>query len=206
MSEYKQKIQEFMISDIEGKKDLTILEFGVREGTSTKLFLNHCEKNGGKVYSVDMNDYSHIANSPNWKFIKSRDDNFNYVEKFLPEKFDLIYLDSFHDANHVEKIFYYYFKKLKKNCYFYFDDICWLPYLKGKDRDSFNCEINNKETFTKLVEILNSNKNILNLYFSFVSSGMAKFLKKEETDLNKPKKINSREISLKNIIRKIIKK
>ena len=44
MSEYKQKIQEFMISDIEGKKNLTILEFGVREGTSTKLFLNHCEK------------------------------------------------------------------------------------------------------------------------------------------------------------------
>ena len=58
MSEYKQKIQEFMISDIEGKKDLTILEFGVREGTSTKLFLNHCENQKYEINFLSISSSS----------------------------------------------------------------------------------------------------------------------------------------------------
>ena len=39
MTEYDTKIEDFMFSDIVNKKNLTILEFGVREGTSTKKFV-----------------------------------------------------------------------------------------------------------------------------------------------------------------------
>ena len=204
MTNYEQKLENFMFSEIRGKKDLTILEFGVRDGISTKVFVKQCEENGGKVYSIDVNDCSGILNSNHWKFIHSRDDNFEYLEKKLPEKFDIIFLDSFHNANHVEKIFYHYFKKLKKGCYFYFDDISWIPYVKNNFRDNFNCEINNQETFFRLLQILNNNTDIIDLYFSFVSSGMAKMLKKNDKQLLMPKKINSRENSIKNILRKII--
>ena len=61
---------------------------------------------------VDMEDFSNVAKSDKWKFHLSRDDNFSYLEKALPKKFDLIYLDSFHNADHIEKIFYYYYHKL----------------------------------------------------------------------------------------------
>ena len=204
MTNYEQKLENFMFCDIKGKKNLTILEFGVRDGISTKVFVKQCEENGGKVYSIDVNDCSGILNSNHWKFIHSRDDNFEYLEKKLPEKFDIIFLDSFHNANHVEKIFYHYFKKLKNGCYFYFDDISWIPYVKNNFRDNFNCEINNQETFFRLLQILNNNTDIIDLYFSFVSSGMAKILKKNDKQLLMPKKINTRENSIKNILRKII--
>lgn len=204
MTNYEQKLENFMFCDIKGKKNLTILEFGVRNGISTKVFVKQCEENGGKVYSIDVNDCSGILSSNHWEFIHSRDDDFEYLEKKLPEKFDLIFLDSFHNANHIEKIFYHYFKKLKKGCYFYFDDISWIPYVKNNFRDNFNCEINNQETFFRLLQILNSNTDLIDLYFSFVSSGMAKVLKKNDKQLLMPKKINSRENSIKNIMRKII--
>ena len=40
------------------KKDGLILEFGVREGRSTKMFLDLCRVNAGKLLSVDVDDYS----------------------------------------------------------------------------------------------------------------------------------------------------
>ena len=33
------------------------------------------------------------------------DDNFDFLENQLPKKFDIIYLDSLHEAKHVEKFF-----------------------------------------------------------------------------------------------------
>ena len=90
-----------------------MLEFGVRHGISTKRFLEIINKNKGHLYSIDVDDYSDVANDENWTFIKSRDDNFDFLENKIPEKFDLIYLDSFHSAPHIKKIIYHYFSKLK---------------------------------------------------------------------------------------------
>tara|TARA_B100001093_G_C26798527_1_gene1002290 strand:+ start:841 stop:1464 length:624 start_codon:yes stop_codon:yes gene_type:complete len=203
MSKYEEKLEEFIFKDIQFSKNLNILEFGVRFGESTKRFISHIEKNGGHLYSVDIDDYSNISSSEKWTFLKCRDDNFEFIEKKIPEKFDLIYFDSFHDAKHMEKIFYYYFKKLKINGLYVVDDISHLPYIKGKKRNSFNCEINNKETFLKILEILNANSETLKVYFSFNESGLAKIQKCSEASLNYPKKIFSRTLSLKNLIRKI---
>ena len=81
MSQYENKIDKFIFKDLRNKKNLKILEFGVRFGISTKRFLNLIDKNGGHLFSIDINDCSNISSSDNWTFIQSRDDNFDYIEK-----------------------------------------------------------------------------------------------------------------------------
>ncbi len=204
MSEYQYKINTFLKKDITEIKNPQILEFGVKEGRSTKLFLDICKENDGKLFSVDVDDYSHLFKDKNWKFIKTRDDNFDHLDKILPGEIDVIYLDSLHEAEHVKKIFYHYFPKLKLNGLFFIDDISWLPYVKNKKRNSFYCEINNFETFNKLLEIYNSNIDNFEINFTFISSGMCK-IRKKNNQLNVPEKIKTRLFSLKNLIRKILK-
>ena len=204
MNDYIYKFNSFVANELISLKDLTILEFGVKEGRSTKIFLQHCEKNGGKLYSIDVNDYKDKFNDSNWTFIQSRDDNFDYLENKLPKKFDVIYLDSLHEADHVEKILYYYFDKLKIGGLFFIDDTSWLPYIENSQRDNFYCEINNKETFDKLLEIYNVNFDRFDINFDFTSSGVCKIFKKSEK-LAKSKKISIRTMSFKNFIRKIVK-
>ena len=204
MNDYIYKFNSFIGNELISLKDLTILEFGVKEGRSTKIFLQHCEKNGGKLYSIDVNDYKDKFNDSNWTFIQSRDDNFDYLENKLPKKFDVIYLDSLHEADHVEKILYYYFDKLKIGGLFFIDDTSWLPYIENSQRDNFYCEINNKETFDKLLEIYNVNFDRFDINFDFTSSGLCKIFKKSEK-LAKSKKISIRTMSFKNFIRKIFK-
>ena len=179
MSEYENKIESFLINQVKDLKKPVILELGVKEGRSTKMFLELCKKNDGKLFSIDRDDYANLFNSPNWNFIKSRDDDFNFLKNKLPEKFDIIYLDTTHEADHVEKIFYSYFKKLNINGFFFIDDISWLPYLKTAVRNNFYCEINNKETFERLLNIYKENKENFDIEFSFVSSGICKILKKK---------------------------
>ena len=57
-----------------------ILELGVQKGRSTKKFLEICEKNNGKLFSVDIDDCSNVTKDENWQFYKTRDDNFEYIK------------------------------------------------------------------------------------------------------------------------------
>jgi predicted O-methyltransferase YrrM len=205
MVSYDYKLKNFLETELEKIKKPNIIEFGVKEGRSTKIFLDYCERNDGKLYSVDIDDYSSLFKNQKWKFIQSRDDNFELIDGHIDRRFDLIYLDSLHEANHVEKIFYHYYDKLVINGFFFIDDTSWLPYLRNAQRDNFYCEINNKETFQKILSIYNMNTENFDLEFSFISSGLCKIKKKKDT-LNSIKEINTREISLKNFIRKIKKK
>ena len=107
-SEYEHKLDEYLIPLILNKNKVKILEFGVQNGISTKKFLEVCEKNDGKLYSADIIDCSKLFDSKRWKFIKSRDDNFQLIKSIIPEKIDVIYLDSLHEASHIQKIFYAY--------------------------------------------------------------------------------------------------
>ena len=156
-NDYLRKLNDFMVKHLEGKQNVNILEFGVRKGISTKIFLDICRKNSSKLYSIDVDNYSHLFEDSNWKFIHARDDDFEEIEKITPEKFELIYLDSYHEPNHVEKIIYHYYPKLNINGYYIIDDICWLPYVKKSYRDNFGCEIANIETFERILEIFYSN-------------------------------------------------
>ena len=183
-----------------------ILEFGVRHGQSTKLFLDICEKKNGFLYSVDIDNYENKFLSNKWKFIHGRDDNYELVEKFIPKKLDVIYLDSFHNANHVEKVFYHYYPMIKQNGYFIIDDISWILYSKNNIRDNFHSEINNYETFFRILDIYNSNIENFDLSFDFIGSGIAKIKKITDNQLLKRKKVIIRKNTIKNIIRKILQK
>ena len=204
MHNYDYKINNSIKPYISNLKNLNILEFGVKEGRSTKIFLELCKTNFGKLYSIDKDDYSNLFNDKNWIFINSRDDNFDFIEEKIPQKLDIIYLDSLHEADHVEKIFYHYFKKLKIGGFFFIDDISWLPYFKNGSKDNFYCEINNKETFKRLLEIYAENFEKFDISFDFTSSGMCKIKKKDE-NLNKPNNIIDRTFTLRNFLRKILK-
>ena len=109
MNDHNYKLNSFLYNKIKDINNIKILEFGVRKGISTKLFVDLAEKNNGEVISVDINDYSNLLNSDKWKFIHSRDDNFNKIKKEITFKLDVIFLDSFHEAEHVSNIIYNYY-------------------------------------------------------------------------------------------------
>jgi predicted O-methyltransferase YrrM len=203
--DYITKLEETSLNFLKSLTEPVILEFGVRHGQSTEFFLNICEKNNGFLYSVDIDDTSKKFNSKKWKFIHGRDDNFKLVESYIPKKIDLIYIDSFHDAEHVAKIFFHYYPFLKDNGCLIIDDISWLPYSKKNERDNFNSEINNHETFHKILDIYNNNTKNFDLTFNFKSSGMAKIIKKNDENLFVSKKVLIRQFTFKNLIRKIVR-
>ena len=203
--DYLIKLEETTLDHLNSLIKPIILEFGVRHGISTEFFLDICERNDGFLYSVDMDSNSKSFQSEKWKFIHGRDDNFKLVESYIPKKIDLIYIDSFHDAEHVAKIFSHYYTFLKVNGCLIIDDISWLPYSKNNERDNFNSEINNHETFHKILDIYNNNPNNFDLTFNFKSSGMAKIIKKNDDNLLDSKKVLIRQFTFKNLIRKIVR-
>ena len=206
MTDYEYKLNNFLYPLISKINNINILEFGVQKGRSTLKFLEICNRNNGHLFSADVDDCSSVSIDPRWTFIKSRDDNFDLIKEKIPKKIDVIFLDSLHEATHVEKIIYNYFDLLNKDGYFFIDDISHLPYLKNKSSNNFYCEINNKETFNKVIEIYNNNENLFDLNFSFMSSGLAIMKKKSNLSIKQGDVIISRDNSFKNIIRLLWKK
>ena len=201
---YQNKITKFILDHETNKKNINILEFGVREGRSTKMFLDICAKNKGKLISVDIDDYSNLFSDENWTFLKSRDDNYKKVSSYFSEDFDIILIDSLHEPNHVSKLIYTYWKHLRPNGSMYIDDISWLPYMKDSWRDHKFTENINRDTFNKILEIQLSNYNNIDLSFTFNGSGMCKIIKLNEDQLNAPKLIKTRRYYIKNLLKKFI--
>tara|TARA_Y100000741_G_scaffold127332_1_gene95960 strand:- start:629 stop:1264 length:636 start_codon:yes stop_codon:yes gene_type:complete len=209
---YKKEFQDsskvdYVVSKFINKIDSpNILELGVQLGSSTKKFLEICKEKKGKLFSVDIDDCSNLFLDENWKFIRERDDNFKSISEKIPKKLDLIYLDTIHTANHVEKILQYYYKFLNVNGLFIIDDVSWLPYVEKNKFNNFYCEINNKETYDLLLSLYNSNKENFEISFFFKDTGTAVIEKLNDNELIKKKKILTRELSIKNVIRKLFKK
>ena len=204
---HKRKFLKFILNQIESISSPKILEFGVSErGLSTGIFLDLCKKNNGKLISVDNNPNSKQFNDSNWTFIQTRDDDYDTVEKEIKDHLDVIYLDTIHKADHVEKIIYRYYNKLKKGGFFFIDDISWIPYVSKNPKNHFYKEINNMETFEKILDIYNANSENFDLEFSFVGTGIAKIHKVTDNKLIDKKKISSRKITFHNLVRKIYKR
>ena len=203
MDEYSLKLDNSLMSIVSGINEPIILELGVENGRSTKKFLNICANKNGKLFSVDINNCSRVSNDKNWKFIQSRDDNFEFIKSQIPNKIDVLFIDSLHEASHVEKLFFEYYPLLNVDGYIFIDDISHLPYLRNKKRNNFYCEINNKETFEKLLSIYSGNSDHFDIVFSFFSAGLAIIKKKNNFELIKNNKMSQRSSSIKNIIRKI---
>ena len=170
---------DYIIKKIKHIDKIKILELGVQKGVSTKKFIELCEKNNGFLTSVDINDCSDVISSEKWKFIHSSDDNFEKVDRFINKDLDLIFIDSLHEPNHVEKVFYHYYNFLKKKGICIIDDISWLPYSKNQERDKEFCEYINRSTFNKILEIFNQNQKNFDLEFYFKDTGYAVITKNE---------------------------
>ena len=197
---------DYIIEKIKNIQKIQILELGVQNGFSTKKFIELCNVNDGFLTSIDIDDCSNVIKSDRWKFIHSSDDDFEKIDKIIPKVLDFIYIDSLHEPNHVEKVFYHYYSFLKKGGICIIDDISWLPYSKNQYRDNEFSENINRSTFHKIIEIQNQNKLNFYLEFFFKESGYAIITKNKENPLNKSIKIQSREYGLKNLLRKIYKR
>ena len=206
MSNFNYKLENELIPKINKIQNIIILELGVQKGRSTIKFLELCKKNNGKLFSVDIDDCSNVSNDKNWTFLRSRDDNFDYIKSVVPNKIDVLFIDSLHEAEHVKNLLYNYFPLININGYIFIDDISHLPYLKDKSRNNFYCEINNKETFENLLSIYSKNDENFELNFSFMSSGLAIIKKLNDKNLLPFDNLKERSQSLKNIFRKLWKK
>lgn len=205
-SRHHSKLINFIYPELIKLNGTNILEFGVSEqAMSSELFLNFSDSEEFNVYSIDNVNYQNKFKNKNWNFIHSRDDDFEFVKKNLPEQFSLILLDTIHEASHVKKIIYNYYDFLNVNSCFFIDDISWLPYARNGDKNRFYGEINNQETFELLLEIFFNNSANIDIEFNFQGTGMCKIRKLRNNKLNQPKKILSRKNSFKNLIRKTIK-
>lgn len=205
-SRHHKKFVDFLYPELKIVKDANILEFGVSEkAISTSLFLEYSKNNNCKLFSIDSVNYSTKFNDSNWRFLHSRDDNFSYIFNNTPKLFKLILLDTIHEADHVKKILFKYYDFLEVNHCFFIDDISWLPYLKSSEKNKFNIEINNFETFQIILDIYYANRENFDLEFNFEGTGICKIKKKNNNKLTEPKKIKTRYFSIKNLIRKIIK-
>ena len=154
---------EYLVKKIENIKKPNILELGVHRGGSTKTFLNLCDKNNGHLISVDIVDCSKVSDNPNWKFIHSSDDNFELINKQIREPLDVLYIDSLHEASHVKKVFYNYYKFLKIGGLCFVDDISWLPYIKKKKTLIWKKQI--LEFLTKFLRFMTAIQKIFFLNF-----------------------------------------
>ena len=179
-----------------------ILELGVREGVSTKMFLDVCDQNNGNLISVDILDCSKVSSNPRWKFIHSSDDNFELINKLLNQKIDILFIDSLHEPNHVRKVFYNYFNFVKINGLIFIDDVVWLPYVEEARKDNEFVENINRLTFNKILEIYNANNENMTLDINFAGSGLG-IIKKIKDNLNDEKKIKNRSLTVKNILKRI---
>ena len=182
MNDFNYKLDVGLFSKISEINNPIILELGVEKGRSTKKFLEICRKNQGKLYSIDMNDCSSVSSDQNWKFYQTRDDNFSFIKSKIPKEIDVMFIDTLHEADHVEKIIYAYYDLIKVNGYLFIDDISHLPYVKNSSRESFYCEVNNKETFNRILEIYKQNQNNFDLEFCFISSGLSVIKKNLQID------------------------
>lgn len=88
-----------------GSKAKTIIELGVRNGDSTLPLLIASNLNGGKLFSVDLNETEFSVPSEyksNWEFHKS--DAIDFLKKWDKNiDIDLIYIDDWHSYEHVKK-------------------------------------------------------------------------------------------------------
>ena len=202
MKLYEKEKLEFLKKKISNIPNPNILELGVQNGNSTKMFLEICEKNDGFLTSIDIDDCSNVSKSSKWKFIQSSDDNFDFIKNYLKNDLDIIFIDSLHEPGHIKKVLYYYFKFLKLNGIIFVDDISWLPFVHGGENDNDFVERINRLTFDKILEIYNANKKSLSLEINFSGSGLA-ILEKIDKNLNDEVKIRNRLFTIKNLLKRI---
>lgn len=166
----------FMYGKAINKKTPLILELGVDKGLSTTVFLQACEDKNGKLVSVDIKDCSDISGSERWQFVQSDSTDVEYVLSQAPELkdgIDIIYIDSMHAKDHVQKELTRWFPYMKEHSWIFFDDVDSNPYRKGNRKDHFQNEIAWRKIHDYVQAFFYSNEDHLFLNVFYGSTGLA---------------------------------
>lgn len=89
------KIWHVLISKVHEMKALSVLEFGTREGYSTRLFAGALQKTGGRIYTVDLKQITTFEEK-NVFPISSRIEEF-----YWGTPVDILYIDDWHNEHHL---------------------------------------------------------------------------------------------------------
>ena len=164
----------------------TIVECGVDRGSSTCAFLEAIKKTTGRLFSFDIKDCSKLFSNKNCNFLQIND---LYIKKIL-QKFpdlkengiDFLYIDSYHEPNHVRNLLHKYFPYINLNGYIFVDDTSAYPFRSLNIlTDSINSDLCKEE----VEEFYFSNFNSLNYEYNGGENGLAILKKIKNNDLNK---------------------
>ncbi len=158
------------------KENPVILELGTEKGASTTVFLQACEEQNGKLVSVDLMDCSDVSDSPHWQFIQADSTNVEFILEKAPhlrEGIDVLYIDSLHTREHVEKELMGWYPYLNKEAWIFFDDVDSTPYKKGNRKDKFLTEINLDQIYEYVKSFFYANEDSLYLSIIYGSTGLA---------------------------------
>ena len=167
-------------------KNPIIVELGVAEtALSTKNFLNYVNDKGGKLYSIDIQDFSKITNtdnfkninSKNWNFLQSNDLNLEKILKNFPiikNGIDVLYVDSLHDPTHIEKTLMKWFKYINQYGYIFFDDTESRVY---KEQKALFISIGNDGMDEVIKKFYYRNSNLIKYTKYFTDTGLSEFYK-----------------------------
>ena len=181
-------------------KNPIIVELGVAEtALSTKNFLNYVNTKGGKLYSIDIQDFSKITNSDNfkninsknWNFLQSNDLNLEKILKNFPiikNRIDVLYVDSLHDPTHIEKTLMKWFKYINQYGYIFFDDTESRVY---KEQKALFISIGNDGIDDVIKKFYYRNSNLVKYTKYFTDTGLSEFYKicDKETNPNFTKRL-----------------
>lgn len=161
------------VSRIEGP---VVLECGVNEGWSTGVLAHAVEQKGGRLISLDIADCSDAIESDCWTFIQVDDceqERILHEAPILKEGIDLIYIDSLHDATHVEHLLSLWYPLVRQNGWLAFDDVDPGPFMRGKRKDNANQEIAWRSIGHVVQDFFYANEDDLQLTQYFGSTGLA---------------------------------
>ena len=167
-------------------KNPIIVELGVADtALSTKNFLNYVNDKGGKLYSIDIQDFSKITNSDNfkninsknWSFLQSNDLDLEKILKNFPiikNGIDILYVDSLHDPTHIEKTLMKWFKYINQYGYIFFDDTESRVY---KEQRALFISIGNDGMDDIIKKFYYRNSNLIKYTKYFTDTGLSEFYK-----------------------------
>lgn len=163
----------------------TIVECGVDRGTSTCSFLESVKKTKGKLYSFDIKDCSNLFVDENWNFLQTNDTDIKKILIKFPHiknGIDLLYVDSYHEPNHVRKILNLYYPYINLNGYIFVDDTSSYPFRKLNIlTDSINSDLCKEE----VEEFYYSNFDSFDFRYNGGENGLSMLKKKKMGNLNK---------------------
>ena len=172
---------------VRAKEFPTILELGTNKGISTLMFLQSCLENKGKLFSVDIEDYSDLTDMKCWTFIQSDSTDIKSIVNKAPllkEGIDVLLIDSLHKRSHVEKEFWGWAPYLNEGALIIFDDVDPHIYGQNQRKDNVFHEFDWEDIRRFVEEVFYANEGTLSLEMHYGSTGFA--IMKKISDKNIP--------------------